>query len=147
MTALLDTDKSFGEKSADGLLQYAIHNGIVSSGNAVDPMTEEECSVAIERLKEHYFNLEVSDYANIILKESVIDYSTAAGIYEDGDIVTMPIELGSAISEGTVFIIPGDDSGTAVWGGQPAGGPMDGSFAYSYKSSASSNFHGRRISR
>lgn len=36
---------------------------------------------------------------------------------------------------------------TLVWTGHPATGPTSGSFAYSYKLSASDSFHGRKISR
>ena len=114
LATLLDSDATLGEKSAEQLLQYAIQSEIVPSGDADDYMTVQECSLVIYMVKEHYLNLEVEDHATIVLNKTVVDYSSASGISKEGDFVTMPTDLGAAITEGTVFLISDENAGAAL---------------------------------
>lgn len=113
LAAMLDYDATFAEKSSAELLQYASSEGIVTSSKSKEKMTEQDCLAVIEAIRAHYLSLEYDEYANVALKENVVDLSNHEDIVETDTAVILPAELGEDISVGTIFIVPGYPYGTA----------------------------------
>ncbi len=114
LAALSDYDTSLGEKDTKTLLRLAVDNGIVSSGKTGDKMTAEDCTRAIVGAKDCRLSYEAPEYADITVKDTVVDCSASGDVQMVNGTVTMPKDMGADIAVGTVFIVPGEPYGTAV---------------------------------
>lgn len=126
LAAMLDNNSLFADMTSAQLLQYAFDKGIVSSKTGSNKVTVAECAAVVERITACYLNLEFEEYANIEIKEDVIDLSAVGAVVTrtsttsssreiviEDDTVYLSPEMGKDIAEGTIFIIPGDYSGVA----------------------------------
>ncbi|MBQ3000410.1 MAG: leucine-rich repeat domain-containing protein [Oscillospiraceae bacterium] len=114
LAALGDYDASVQELDTNTLLRLAVDYGIVSSGKSGDKMTASDCTRAIVSAIECRLNYEMPEYADITVKDTVVDYGASAEVSVENGTVVMPNDMGAEIEVGTVFIVPGEPYGTAV---------------------------------
>lgn len=108
----LERNPSIAEKDATELLQLACDEGILADQNTYG-VTAEECENIIRKLKEVYFDYQPEEYANITLKDSVVDYSAAEITWRDETVLVVPADVGEKLYVGAIFLAPGEENGIA----------------------------------
>lgn len=112
LAAGLERDTAMADLDANSLLQLACREGILAQSTAYG-VTEVECAQIIQKLEEYYLGYVPEEYANIALKNDVVDYSSAEITWKDDSVLVVPEDIAATLTVGTVFLVSGDSSATA----------------------------------